>query len=69
MNKDPIGICLWIANYEQITDDEIDTLGVAHCWKVVRDALEDPEEGVSVEASVRVSSVKIFFDLSETSMG
>jgi hypothetical protein len=68
MHEHPKGIRLRIAYQQQITDDEVNTLSIAHRGEVVRDPLENILKNLLFFHLELEGSIKIFFYLCETLM-
>lgn len=68
MHEHPKGIGLRIADQQQITNDEVNALSVAHGGEVVRDPLEHIFENLLFFHLELESSIQIFFYLREALM-
>ena len=68
VDKEPEGFVLVVADDEQVADNEVDSLGVAHSGEVVRDSFEDEGEMLFLEEGHLKSSIEIFLNLGEAFM-
>ena len=57
MDKKPECILIWEANDDEVANNEVDALSVAHGWKVVGDSLQHPWKINSLKLGKLESSI------------